>query len=76
MKLTDETIVSASRAMATEFLATVAKSGLSPNDTANLAGGALTEVLAQQLGPFGAVERLRDLADTFERELLDLSELD
>lgn len=70
MQLTDETIVRASRAMAAEFLATVAGSGLSPNDIANLAGSALVEVLAQQLGPFGAVERLREIADVLERQML------
>lgn len=71
MTLSDEQYVALSRVIATQFLDIAARLHLSPEDTANLAGCALGEVLAQQLNPFGAVTRLRDMADTFEKQLLD-----
>jgi hypothetical protein len=69
--MNEEQFRGAARAMATEFLNTVAQNGLSKNETANLAGAALSEVLAQQMGPFEAVTRLRDLADVLEKQLLE-----
>lgn len=68
---TDEQFIQAARAIATTFLDRFAHLGLSSDEVANLSGAALSEVLAQQLGPFGAVERLRDLADTLEKQVLD-----
>lgn len=44
--------------------------GLSGEDQAALAGASLGQVLTRQLGPFGAVERLRMLADLFEAQVL------
>jgi hypothetical protein len=45
--------------------------GMSPDEVANLTGAALAEIIAQQIGPFGAVERLRDIADALEKQVLD-----
>lgn len=71
MEMTPEQYTRAARAMAREFLDTVAQVGLSPDDTANLAGAALAEVIGQQLGKFGAANRLRDLADILEKEAFE-----
>lgn len=68
--MTDREFVATSRAMALGILAACHRSALSPDDATAVAGAALTESLAQMLGPVGAVERLRDLADTIERQLL------
>ena len=71
MELTPEQFTRAARAMAREFLDTVAQAGRCPDDTANLAGAALAEVIGQQLGKFGAANRLRDLADILENEAFE-----
>lgn len=68
--MTDEQFIDAARAMATEFLDTIARTGLSQNDTANLAGAAMGEVLGQTIGPFAAVERMRDIADRMEAQMI------
>jgi len=70
-QMTDEQFTLVSRAMATEFSNTVARSGMSPDDAVNLAGASLAEIMAQQLGIFGAVNRLRDLADVMEKQAID-----
>ncbi|MBX7459259.1 hypothetical protein K3152_13480 [Qipengyuania sp. 1NDH17] len=67
---TDEQFTIAARAIATAFLDRFAHMHLSRDEVANISGAALSEILAQQLGPFGAVERLRDLADTLEQQVL------
>lgn len=67
---TDEQFAIAARSIATAFIDRFAKMGMSPDEVANLCGAALTEIIAQQLGPFGAIERLRIMADTFEAQLL------
>jgi len=43
---------------------------MTPDEVANLTEAALSDVLAQQLGPFAAVERLRDIADLLEKQSL------
>jgi hypothetical protein len=68
---TDEQFAKASRAIAGTFLDRFAAMGMTPDEIANLTGAALGEILAQQLGPFGAVERLRMLANVFEAQLLE-----
>ena len=68
---TDEQFIIAARAIATTLLDRFAHFGLSSDEIANLCGAAFGEVLAQQLGPFGAVERMRDIADTLEKQVLD-----
>jgi hypothetical protein len=56
----------------TEAIETICvQRGLSPEDTAAIAGASLGQLLTHQLGPFGAINRLRDLADVFERQLID-----
>lgn len=70
-KMTDEQFTLVSRAMATAYSDTVARSGMSPDDATNLAGASLAEIMAQQLGVFGAVNRLRDLADVLEKQALE-----
>lgn len=67
---TDKQFAIAARSIAGTFIDKFAAMGMSTDEVANLTGAALGEILAQQLGPFGAVERLRDLADRFEAQLL------
>lgn len=71
----DEQFVAASKAIATAFLDKFATIALPPEDVANLCGAALSEIMAQQLGPWRTIERLRDMADAFERQILELKEL-
>jgi len=66
----DEQFIIAARSIAATFIDKFAAMGMAPNDVANLTGASLSEIMAQQLGPFGAVERLRDIADTLENQLL------
>lgn len=72
---TDEAFTTAARSIAGTFCDRFARMGMAPDEIANLATAALVEIAAQQLGPFGAVNRLRDAADVLERQLLDLPEL-
>lgn len=73
MELNDAQFRDTSRTLAAAVLTVCERRQLSTEDTTAIAGAALMEVLGQILGPFAAVERLRDLADTFERQLLDES---
>ncbi len=70
-KLTEKQFIASARTLAAVVLETAAQKHLSPDDTANIAGAALAEVLGQQLGPVGAVERLRDIADQLEAQFLN-----
>lgn len=70
MQLTDQQFIATSRSVALALLASCQAKHLNRDDTAAVAGAALTEALGQLLGPIGAIERLRDLADTFERQFL------
>lgn len=71
MPETDKQFATAANTLANAFLDKFASMGAPPDAVANLVGAALGTVLANQLGPFGAVSRLRDLADTLEKQLLD-----
>lgn len=68
--MTDREFRATARTMTIAFLAACQRGGRDSDDAAALAGAALAETLGQLLGPVGAVERLRDLADVFERQLL------
>ena len=67
---TEEEFVRVSRHLAGNLQDVAARLHLPPDEFCNLIGAALGEVLAQQLGPFGAVTRLRDMADVVEAQLL------
>jgi hypothetical protein len=67
MKLTEEEFIEAAHGVATAVLAFASSRRIDPDDLANVAGGALAEVIGQALGsPFKVVERLRDIADRIE----------
>jgi len=68
--MTDDEFIENSKSIAMAVATICERKGIPGHDTANLAGAALGEVLAQILGPFGAVERLRGMADTFEAQCL------
>lgn len=67
---TDQAFASASRAIAASFATRFAAMGMTGDEIANLCGAALGEILAQHLGEFGAAERLRDIADLLEGQVL------
>ena len=68
---TDEQFTQAANILANAFLDKFARMALSPDEVANISGAALGTILANMLGPFGAVERMRDIADTLEKQVLD-----
>lgn len=70
MALTEIQFIEATRAVATSVLDVFENNGFDRDDAANVAGAALAEIMARQLGPFGAVERLRDIADQCEKQTL------
>lgn len=72
---TDAEFLIAARTIAGAFCDRFARLGMPPETVANLCAAALSEIMAQQIGPMGAVERLRDAADVLERQLLELPEL-
>jgi len=70
MELTDCQFTATVRTMALGVLLACQERDLSPDTAADLVGSALVEALGQLLGPVGAIERLRDLADLFEAQCL------
>ncbi|SLJ92874.1 hypothetical protein [Novosphingobium mathurense] len=70
MEMTDDVFVAASRSVSLTVLEVCDALGLGSTDQADLAGAALVEILCQILGPFAAVERLRDIADRMEVQLI------
>jgi hypothetical protein len=43
---------------------------ISKSDAAKISGAAMAQVLATALGPIAAIERMRDIADLMEAQLL------
>jgi len=66
----DAEFVHAARAIALPWLDFFARQKTAPDDAANLMIAALVEVVAQQVGPIRAIERLRDAADVLEVQFL------
>lgn len=67
----DAEFLIAARTIANTFCDRLARMAMPPEQVADLCAVALAEIIAQQVGPMGAVERLRDAADVLERQLLD-----
>ncbi|WP_298190971.1 hypothetical protein [Novosphingobium sp.] len=63
-------MIATSRQLALAVLAIGQRKGMPGGDLAELAAMAMGEVMLQHLGLVGTVERLRDLADVIERDLL------
>ncbi|WP_271077900.1 hypothetical protein [Aurantiacibacter sp. MUD61] len=70
MKISEEQFAGAAHAVSTSVLDAFENFGLDRDDAANVAGAAMVEVIARQIGPAQAVERLRDIADRCEAQLL------
>lgn len=68
--MTDAQMIESSRSLVRAIEAIADKHQLDGNDRVALGSMALAELLAQWLGPAGAVEHLRDLADTLETQYL------
>lgn len=68
--MTDHEMIESSRNLVTAIDAIADSKGLDGGDRAALATMALSELLARWLGPVGAVERMRDVADLLERQTL------
>lgn len=66
--MSDDNFFVASRILATAAQTMADKLALDSDETVALAGAALSEVMAQHLGVFGTVERLRNMADVFEQQ--------
>jgi hypothetical protein len=67
----DAEFVIAARSIALPWLDFFARQKTAPDDAANLMVAALVEVVAQQIGPFRAIERLRDAADVLEAQMIN-----
>lgn len=68
--MTEQQFLKTSRGLALGILTACRARTFSKDDTAAVASAALVETLGQLFGPVGAVERLRDIADVVERQLL------
>ena len=68
--LNEQQFIDATHAVASSMLDAFAAYGLDRQDAANVAGAAAAEVIARQIGPFEACERLRDIADNCEKQVL------
>lgn len=69
-ELTDDQFAQATRGMAFAIMDLGHQLNLSDDDLCNMAGAALAEVAGQKFGPFAAVERLRQIADVMERQVM------
>lgn len=70
-ELTDKQFTATAKTIVCALMHQAQVKGLDADTTANLAGAALGEVLAQSIGPYGAVERLRDIADVMENQIMN-----
>lgn len=70
MLLTEKQFTETTRGLALGILKGCENRKFDRNETSAIAGAALVEVLGAVLGPVGTVERLRDLSDLLERQLL------
>lgn len=68
--MTDQEMTEAARSICVVFDMIAAARGLGGGDRVALASMALSEWMAQHLGPVGAVSHLRDVADRLESELI------
>lgn len=68
--MTDAEMIESSRSIVLAIEAVADRHHLDGNDRVSLAAMALSELLAQWLGPVGAIERLRDVADTLESQFI------
>ena len=68
--MTDADMIESSRSIVRAIETIADRHHLDGNDRVALAAMALSELLGQWLGPVGAVERLRDVADTLETQYL------
>jgi hypothetical protein len=67
----DQAFIRAAREIAKELCTEMERSGvLTPDEIANMAIFAMGEVAAKQLGRTRAIERIRDAADIFEKQIL------
>lgn len=69
--LTDEQFAASSRLLALSLARSCESRGIPADEAAGVLSAAFLELLGQWLGPVGAVERLRDLADIAERQVFD-----
>lgn len=68
--LNEQQFIDATHAVASSILDAFAAYGLDRQDAANVAGAAAAGGIARQIGPFEACERLRDIADNCEKQVL------
>lgn len=69
--MTDDEMTTMSRSLALAVLQAVEKRGLSGDAATAVVSEAFMEALGQKLGVFGAVERMRLLADIAEQQVLN-----
>lgn len=68
--MTDQQFTKSANTIAALILAQGERMDLSPDILCNLAGAALAQVLGAELGPVGAIERIRLIADQLERQFI------
>ena len=65
-EFTEQQFKTSARAIGSALIAACERRHVPTEDVPQVVGAAMAEVLATFLGPLGAVERLRDLADLIE----------
>lgn len=69
--MTDQDLIDSSRELVAALEMLCEQKGVTGHDRVAFASMALPEFLAQHLGPVGAIEHLRTLADHLERQFLN-----
>ena len=67
-EFTEQQFKASARAIGSALILACERKHVPTEDISQVVGAAMAEVLAAYLGPLGAVERLRDLADLIERQ--------
>lgn len=69
--MNDQTLIANSRQLVIAIETVAQRHRLTDADTVSLCCITISEMLAGKLGPVGAIEHLRDVADALERHLLN-----
>ena len=70
-EFSEQEFKTSARAIGSALILACERKHIPTDDISQVVGAAMAEVLAAYLGPLGAVERLRDLADLIERQCFD-----
>lgn len=73
--MTDEQFAGAVHALSLALTMAIERRGIPQEEIGKVVTGTLAQCLAQNIGPVPAIERLRDIADLMERQIMDAQQV-